>query len=87
MSCYGGSRLPFDSPENSPNPPAARRDRSRPVQGRGRPLAAVIAMSFYGGCRLTALKTAQTQLQLAEAAADLSRAAADLSLPCNVFLL
>ena len=38
MSFYGGSRLPFDSPENCPNPSAARRGRR--------------AMSFYGGSRL-----------------------------------
>ena len=36
VSFYGGSRLPSDSPENSPNPPAAPRGRGRPVLGHGR---------------------------------------------------
>ena len=63
MSFYGGSRLPFDRPENCPNAPAARRGRSRPVLG---PLAAVQCLFMeVQGCRLTGLKTALKPLVFA----------------------
>ena len=85
MSFYGGSRLPFDRLETSPNAPAAPRGRGRPVL-QLQQVPEAVSVSFYGGSRLPFDRLANSPnalLQLPEAAADLSCSSNKSLRPCQ----